>query len=86
MSRPLSGDFASCVRQKESGNNYATNTGNGYKGAYQMGNPHWNGYGGYPSADQAPPEVQDQKFAEDMAKGPAYMHQQYPTTSRQCGM
>lgn len=83
---PPSGDFASCVRQKEAGGNYATNTGNGYHGAYQMTNSHWAGYGGYASADQAPPAVQDAKFASDVAQGAAYMHQQYPVTSRACGM
>ncbi len=84
--RPLTGDFASCVRQHEAGGNYATNTGNGYHGAYQMTNSHWAGYGGYSSAEQAPPEVQDTKFNSDVAQGSAYMHQQYPVTSRRCGM
>lgn len=85
VTRANTGDFASCVRQHESGGNYSTNTGNGYHGAYQMTNSHWGGYGGYSSADQAPPEVQDQKFHDDMSHGSGYMHQQYPQTSRACG-
>lgn len=78
------GDFASCVREKESSNNYAYN--GYYKGAYNMTTDHWSGYGGYSNPADAPPGVQDAKFQSDVAQGSGYMHQQYPTTSRACGM
>ena len=48
------------LRQCESGGNYATNTGNGYFGAYQFLASTWNslGYPGLPS--DAPPAMQDE--------------------------
>jgi hypothetical protein len=48
------------LRQCESSDNYADDTGNGYYGAYQFTLGSWEGlgYGGLPS--QAPPAVQDQ--------------------------
>lgn len=48
------------LRQCESGDNYADNTGNGYYGAYQFSLTTWEslGYSGLPS--QAAPAVQDQ--------------------------
>lgn len=47
------------LRQCESGGNYATNTGNGYYGAYQFSLSTWQrlGYSGLPSS--APPAQQD---------------------------
>ncbi len=84
VTTPLRGDFASCVRQKESSNNYGYS--GYYHGAYNMTLSHWSGYGGYSSPESAPPAVQDAKFASDVAQGSAYMHQQYPVTSRACGL
>lgn len=56
---PLSDSFAS-LRQCESGGNYASNTGNGYYGAYQFSLPTWRSMGtGYDRPDIAPPAVQD---------------------------
>jgi hypothetical protein len=55
-----------CLR--ESGCNYATNTGNGYYGAYQYDIGTWAGYGGYARADLAPPAVQDAKAADTFAR------------------
>jgi hypothetical protein len=48
------------LRECESGDNYAINTGNGYYGAYQFSAATWAalGYPGLPN--QAPPAVQDQ--------------------------
>lgn len=48
------------LRQCESGDNYADDTGNGYYGAYQFSLATWEGlgYSGLPS--QAPPAMQDQ--------------------------
>ena len=59
--------LAARVRAKESGGNYAINTGNGYYGAYQFDVGTWGGYGGYTYASDAPPAVQDAKFAQTYA-------------------
>jgi LysM repeat protein len=56
------------IRQRESGGNYATNTGNGYYGAYQFDDATWGGYGGYKHASDAPPAVQDAKAADTYAR------------------
>jgi len=63
-----SGDLAARIRARESGGNYATNTGNGYYGAYQFDTGTWGGYGGYKYASDAPPEVQDAKFQETYSR------------------
>ncbi|HEX7260143.1 MAG TPA: transglycosylase family protein [Candidatus Saccharimonadia bacterium] len=63
-----SGDILSRIRMRESGGNYATNTGNGYYGAYQYDVGTWNNYGGYRYASDAPPAVQDAKAAETYAR------------------
>lgn len=52
------------LRQCESGGNYATNTGNGYYGAYQYDLQTWGNFMGYTRPDLAPPDVQDAKFLE----------------------
>jgi Transglycosylase-like domain len=52
------GAFA-CIRSRESGGNYATNTGNGYYGAYQFKLSTWRSLGGTGLPSQAPPGVQD---------------------------
>lgn len=57
------------IKQREAGGNYSTNTGNGYYGAYQYSASTWNNYGGYSTADQAPPSVQDERAAADLAAG-----------------
>lgn len=49
------------TKARESGCNYATNTGNGYYGAYQFDIRTWNNFDGYPRADLAPIAVQDAK-------------------------
>ena len=54
-------DVLNRVKMRESGCNYAINTGNGYYGAYQFDIRTWNNYGGYARADLAPIEVQDAK-------------------------
>lgn len=62
------GDVFARIRMRESGGNYATNTGNGYYGAYQFDVGTWGGYGGYKYASDAPPAVQDAKAAETYAR------------------
>jgi len=61
------GDIFYRIRMRESHNNYATNTGNGYYGAYQYDLQTWANYGGYARPDLAPPAVQDAKAAETYA-------------------
>lgn len=67
-----SGGLFASIRQKESGGNYATNTGNGYYGAYQFDLATWrsNAPAGYQNTrpDLAPPSVQDQAAANLYAR------------------
>lgn len=67
----------------ESGNNYATNTGNGYYGAYQYDVGTWANFGGYHLPSQAPPEVQDAKFQQTYA---ARGGSPWPQCSRRAGL
>lgn len=55
------GGILARIRQRESGGNYAANTGNGYYGAYQYDLGTWGNYDGYARPDLAPPAVQDAK-------------------------
>ena len=48
------------LRACEASGNYATNTGNGFYGAYQFDARTWHGLGYSGVASQAPPAVQDQ--------------------------
>ncbi len=49
------------IRQRESGGNYAINTGNGYYGAYQFDLGTWRGVGGSGLPSQASPAEQDMR-------------------------
>jgi LysM repeat protein len=76
------GGVWACIRQHESGGNYATNTGNGYYGAYQFSLSTWRAMGGSGLPSSAPPAVQDalaQKLQAQSGFG------QWPMTSRMCG-
>ncbi|MDQ6947268.1 MAG: transglycosylase family protein, partial [Actinomycetota bacterium] len=53
------GGVWACIRRRESGGNYATNTGNGYYGAYQFSESTWQSIGGTGYPNQASPAVQD---------------------------
>ncbi|HEX9546354.1 MAG TPA: transglycosylase family protein, partial [Acidimicrobiales bacterium] len=81
FSSSLGGIWA-CIRQHESGGNYATNTGNGYYGAYQFVLSTWRALGGTGLPSNAPASVQDamaQKLQAQSGWG------QWPATSRMCG-
>jgi resuscitation-promoting factor RpfB len=79
---PLGGVWAA-LRQCESGGNYATDTGNGYYGAYQFSASTWHGLGlsGLPS--QAPPATQDAAAVELQARSG---WGQWPACSRRLGL
>jgi hypothetical protein len=49
-----------CIRDRESGDNYAENTGNGYYGAYQDLLSTWQANGGTGLPSDASPAIQDQ--------------------------
>lgn len=56
------------IRTLESGGDYAAQASRSTaSGAYQFIDSTWDGYGGFPQAWQAPPEVQDAKAAEMVA-------------------
>ena len=79
---PSAGVWAE-LRQCESSDNYADNTGNGYYGAYQFSEATWEslGLGGLPS--DAPPSVQDaaaQRLQASRGWG------QWPVCSRRLGL
>jgi hypothetical protein len=76
------GGVWACIRQHESGGNYATNTGNGYYGAYQFSLSTWRAMGGQGLPSSASPATQDamaQKLQASSGFG------QWPQTSRMCG-
>ncbi len=63
---PCGGDLPPCyVKQRESGGSYsARNPTSSASGAWQFLDSTWAGFGGYPSAYLAPPDVQDARARE----------------------
>lgn len=77
-----SGGVWACIRQHESGGNYAENTGNGFYGAYQFTQQTWNSLGLSGNPASASPATQDAAAAKLQAQsgwGP------WPVTSKACG-
>ena len=79
---PSSGVWAE-LRQCESSDNYADNTGNGYYGAYQFSEATWQslGYSGLPS--DAAPALQDQAAERLQARNG---WNQWPACARRLGL
>jgi len=77
---PCGGDLPPCaVKQRESGGNYNAVNPNGCGGfscggAWQFDVRTWNNFGGYPRAELAPPEVQDEKARQLWAGGAGCGH------------
>jgi LysM repeat protein len=73
-----------CIGEHESGNNPATNTGNGYYGAFQDTLSAWRAGGGGPGLPS------DYSYAEQLAVNERIQAIQgwgaWPNTSRMCGM
>lgn len=69
----LTGVSGSCdlayIKKMESTNNYRAVNPNGHYGAYQYAPKTWNNYGGYANPADAPPSVQDERAAKDLAAG-----------------
>lgn len=62
------GDLGARIAECESGGSYtAQNPSSSASGKYQYLDSTWNGYGGYESAADAPPAVQEERFAKDIA-------------------
>ncbi|TAK89791.1 hypothetical protein EPO04_01450 [Patescibacteria group bacterium] len=61
VSSAASGDLFARIRARESGGNYATNTGNGYYGAYQFSQGTWQSVGGSGLPSNASPAEQDMR-------------------------
>lgn len=72
-----------CIRSYEQGaDGYATDTGNGYYGAYQFTLATWSAVGGTGNpAHASPAEQDDRAWALYLARGLA----PWPTPSRRCG-
>ncbi len=77
------GDAWAQLRFCEAGGDYHKNTGNGFYGAYQFDYSTWGGYGGYATANLAPPKVQDAKARMTQAARGWYP---WPACARRLGL
>jgi peptidoglycan hydrolase-like protein with peptidoglycan-binding domain len=60
----VSGERLAAIRECESGDDYAANTGNGFYGAYQFTQETWEHMGGTGAPHEAPPAEQDRIAAK----------------------
>lgn len=75
-------DLLACIRSYEQGpDGYATDTGNGYYGAYQFDLDTWASVGGTGNPAHASPEEQDARAASLLAERGL---QPWPTPARRC--
>lgn len=77
-----SGDVWACIRNRESGGNYAEDSGNGYYGAYQFSASTWRSVGGSGLPSSASPAEQDYRARLLQQRGG---WGQWPSSSRLCG-
>lgn len=78
----LADDLLACIRQIESGGDYSTDTGNGYKGAYQFTESSWAANFGDREPSEVSPEEQDALAANYIARRGL---SPWPTPSKRCG-
>ncbi len=83
MAAPVVVDVWGRLRQCESGGDYASDTGNGYYGAYQFSESTWLGIGETGFPNEAPPAVQDQAAQRLQARSG---WGQWPACSRRLGL
>jgi hypothetical protein len=76
-------DAWACIRARESGGNYAEDSGNGYYGAYQFSASSWRSVGGSGLPSSATPAEQDYRARLLQQRGG---WQQWPASSRMCGV
>ena len=75
-------ELLACIRRIESGDDYSTDTGNGYKGAYQFTDSSWQANFGDRSPAEVTPAEQDALALNYIARRGL---QPWPTPSRKCG-
>ena len=79
-------DLAACIIEGESRGDYgAQNPTSSASGVAQWLDSTWANYGGYARAVDAPAEVQDQRLAEDIARGPRQVQSSWAAQARKCG-
>jgi hypothetical protein len=73
--------------ESEGSGGYQADTGNGFKGRYQFTDKTWQSLDtGYPSADQAPPAVQDHAIIENTLRSPDGIASQNPKCYQTTGI
>ena len=79
-------ELAACIIEGESTGNYgAENPTSSASGIAQWIDSTWANYGGYARAVDAPPDIQDQRLAEDIARGPRQIRSSWAAQAQRCG-